>query len=149
MAADLPDVPENIGQEWTNPETGIVYEWNGKRWVAKPNEISLDDVAHLSNTQTFTGSNTFENKTYFKSGDDSHRLYMKDKDNTTNLTIFPTGKKLLESASIKSFFMRSFLSRVPLIRDSQNPILVRPETTGQGLVYSLNPCLRTETQQQV
>ena len=50
-----------------------------------------DNVALLDANQTFTGSNVFSNKTYLKSDDDTHRLYMRDKDNNTNLTIFPTG----------------------------------------------------------
>ena len=49
-----------------------------------------DNVPTLDGDNTFTGNNIFA-KTTLKSDDDSHRLYMKDKDNNTNLTIFPTG----------------------------------------------------------
>ena len=56
-----------------------------------------DDVAHLNADQTFTGINTFENRTNFEanvtisSNDNSHRLYMRDEDGNTNFTIFPNG----------------------------------------------------------
>ena len=31
--SNAPDLPTEIGDQWTNPDTGVEYEWNGERWV--------------------------------------------------------------------------------------------------------------------
>ncbi len=56
-----------------------------------------DDLAHLNANQTFTGVNTFEDRTNFESNvtissnSNSHRLYMKDEDGNTTFSLFPNG----------------------------------------------------------
>ena len=97
MAVALPDTPDTIGTTWTNPETGVDYEWDGERWKVVVLSTNLDDVAYLSESQKFTGENIFENKTVFKdhvtitSTDNTHRLYIKDEDGNTNFSLFPNG----------------------------------------------------------
>ena len=60
MAVTLPDTPESIGATWTNPETGVEYEWDGERWKVVTVKTNLDDIAYLSKNQTFTANNKFE-----------------------------------------------------------------------------------------
>ena len=57
MAVTLPDTPESIGATWTNPETGVEYEWDGERWKVVTVKTNLDDIAYLSKNQTFTANN--------------------------------------------------------------------------------------------
>ena len=57
MAVALPDAPEIIGEIWTNPHTGVDYEWNGERWVTV--KSNFDHVAYTDRDQTFTEINTF------------------------------------------------------------------------------------------
>jgi len=63
MAVTLPEIPSTVGERWHNPETGIDYEWNGKRWVAVVEPTDLSDVAFLSKSQTFNGDLNFNGTT--------------------------------------------------------------------------------------
>ena len=60
MATTLPDTPDTIGTTWTNPETGVDYEWDGERWAVVTLSTDIDDIAFLSRSQKFTGDNIFE-----------------------------------------------------------------------------------------
>jgi hypothetical protein len=60
MAVNLPEVPDNIGETWTNPETGVDYEWDGERWAVVNLQTDFEDIAYLSRNQKFTGDNIFE-----------------------------------------------------------------------------------------
>ena len=64
MSVTLPDIPENVGQTWTNPETGVDYEWDGERWSVVNLQSDFDDIAYLSKNQKFTGDIIFDGTTY-------------------------------------------------------------------------------------
>ena len=88
MAVTLPDIPTEVGESWTNPETGIVYEWNGKRWVTNYDNEVVQDFAHLSKTQTFTGINTF--KDYIVLGGGSGKQTIVTKKNNIGTLAYDT-----------------------------------------------------------
>ncbi len=46
---NAPTPPSGPGDEWTNPDTGVTYQWNGERWIA------IDEHEHTEDYVNRTG----------------------------------------------------------------------------------------------
>ena len=94
MAVTLPEVPENIGETWTNPETGVDYEWNGERWEVTNIKADFDDIAYLSRNQKFTGDLIFNGTTF---------IHIPKRGNSTLPVVFETGSSYDTMIKLKSY----------------------------------------------
>ena len=94
MAVNLPEVPENIGETWTNPETGVDYEWDGERWAVVNLQSDFDDIAYLSQNQKFTGDLIFDGTT---------NIHIPTRNGNNIPAVLETGSSYDEMLKLKSY----------------------------------------------